>query len=162
MILSCTPYFDCLSAVAVLQQLHTCPCRTCCPTGTNAALSTQEYLKQMEVVRKRVLEQPGILPELVRQLQSGDIELKIKAAEMLFCVVGQGPGRDVDATREVSSDHTADITNVNIASYLCSPYSCGIFKVLSTCLIANGGFQHHPALNICGFGFSYLCSMALL
>lgn len=60
----------------------------------------QDYLKQMEVVRKKVLQQPGILPELVRQLHSGDSEMKIKAAEMLFCVVGQGPGRDVDATRE--------------------------------------------------------------
>ena len=63
---------------------------------------TQDYLKQMEVVRKKVLQTPAILPELVSQLRSGDVEMKIKAAEMLFCVVGQGAGRDMDATREVS------------------------------------------------------------
>ncbi len=58
-------------------------------------------LKEMEIVRKRVLEKPGVLPQLVAQLRMGDIDQQSKAAEMLFCVVGQGPGRDVAATKQV-------------------------------------------------------------
>lgn len=64
----------------------------------------QAMLKQMELVRKKVLEKPGTLPTLMMQLQTGDTDSQIKAAEMLFCVVGQGPGRDVAATRQVSPD----------------------------------------------------------
>ncbi len=55
----------------------------------------------MEIVRKRVLEKPGVLPQLVAQLRMGDVDQQSKAAEMLFCVVGQGPGRDVAATKQV-------------------------------------------------------------
>ena len=58
-------------------------------------------LKEMEIVRQKVLEKPGILPELVNQLQLGDTDMQAKAAEMLFCVVGQGPGRDAVATKQV-------------------------------------------------------------
>lgn len=58
-------------------------------------------LKEMEIVRKRVLEKPGVLPQLVAQLRMGDVDQQSKAAEMLFCVVGQGPGRDVAATKQV-------------------------------------------------------------
>ena len=58
----------------------------------------------MEAVRQKVLGQPGTLPRLVLQLQQGDADAQTKAAEMLFCVVGQGPGRDKEATRQVSSD----------------------------------------------------------
>lgn len=86
-------------------------------------MSTQDYLKQMEVVRKKVLQQPGILPELVRQLHSGDSEMKIKAAEMLFCVVGQGPGRDVDATREVSPDEYTS-NSLHRITLVCCTKSC--------------------------------------
>ena len=64
----------------------------------------QAMLKQMELVRKKVLEKPGTLPTLMMQLQTRDTDSQIKAAEMLFCVVGQGPGRDVAATRQVSPD----------------------------------------------------------
>ena len=55
----------------------------------------------MEIVRKRVFEKPGVLPQLVAQLRMGDVDQQSKAAEMLFCVVGQGPGRDVAATKQV-------------------------------------------------------------
>ncbi len=58
-------------------------------------------LKEMEIVRKRVLEKPGVLPQLVAQLRMGDVDQQSKAAEMLFCVVGQGPDRDVAATKQV-------------------------------------------------------------
>lgn len=61
-------------------------------------------MKQMEAVRQKVLAQPGTLPRLVLQLQQGDTDSQTKAAEMLFCVVGQGPGRDKEATKQVSSD----------------------------------------------------------
>ena len=56
----------------------------------------------MAAVRQKVLEQPGTLPRLVLQLQQGDVAAQTTAAEMLFCVVGQGPGRDKEAIRQVS------------------------------------------------------------
>ena len=58
-------------------------------------------LKEMEIVRKRVMQNPDLLPQLVKQLRLGDVEQQSKAAEMLFCVVGQGPGRDAAATKQV-------------------------------------------------------------
>ena len=61
-------------------------------------------LEQMEIVRRRVLEKPGVLPELVNQLRMGNLAQQSQAAEMLFCVVGQGPGRDVAATRQVRQE----------------------------------------------------------
>ena len=92
-------------------------CSTCCSMTpshlhqmqpwTNQHVAMQAYMKQMEAVRKKVLEQPGTLPQLVLQLHQGDTDAQTKAAEMLFCVVGQGPGRDKEATKLVSSfSHT--------------------------------------------------------
>lgn len=60
-------------------------------------------LTEMEIVRKRVMQNPNLLPQLVKQLRLGDVEQQSKAAEMLFCVVGQGPGRDAAATKQVQT-----------------------------------------------------------
>lgn len=62
---------------------------------------SQAMLTEMEIVRKRVMQNPNLLPQLVKQLRLGDVEQQSKAAEMLFCVVGQGPGRDAAATKQV-------------------------------------------------------------
>lgn len=61
----------------------------------------QGMLKEMEVVRKEVLQKPEVLPILVKQLRLDDPDQQSKAAEMLFCVVGQGAGRDATATKQV-------------------------------------------------------------
>lgn len=65
-------------------------------------ITMQAILSEMEVVRKKVLGKPGILLELIKQLQEGEPEMQTKAAEMLFCVVGQNEGRDLRATKQAS------------------------------------------------------------
>ncbi len=93
-----------LAQCTVLQSMHVLCCNV-------KGWRVQAMLKEMEVVRKRVLEKPGVLPELVKQLRLGNTEQQSQAAEMLFCVVGQGPGRDAAAIRQVgppvSATHAA-------------------------------------------------------
>ena len=105
-------------------------------------------MKQMEAVRQKVLEKPGTLPRLVLQLQQGDTDAQAKAAEMLFCVVGQGPGRNLEATRQVSSDsHTPTGTfggtarGRHVQLYKASPtirayvsWCCGSLSICPSCL----------------------------
>lgn len=61
----------------------------------------QSMLKEMAEVRQKILSKPGVLQELVQQLRQGNLEQKAQSAEMLFCVVGQGPAADPAATQQV-------------------------------------------------------------
>lgn len=58
--------------------------------------------QEMAAVRQKVLSKPGVLRELVQQLRQGKLEQKAQAAELLFCVVGQGPSADAAATKQVN------------------------------------------------------------
>lgn len=64
--------------------------------------AVQNMSKEMADVRKKVLGKPGVLQGLVQQLRQGKLEEKAQAAELLFCVVGQGPDADAAATKQVS------------------------------------------------------------
>ena len=101
-------------------------------------------MKQMEAVRQKVLEKPGTLPRLVLQLQQGDTDAQAKAAEMLFCVVGQGPGRDAKATKQVSSqEHLVILQEVVVVNFItksspiirtCVSWCCGSLSLSSNIL----------------------------
>ena len=102
---------DCVVSIAELPQQQSGPSlcmRALCIMSLqalSAALHTailQAMLNEMEIVRNKVLAKPELLPELVDQLHFGETDMQTKAAEMLFCVVGQGPGRDAAATKQVS------------------------------------------------------------
>lgn len=61
-------------------------------------------MKEMIAIRARVMGRPHLLPVLVGELRSANTEGQLKAAEMLFCVVGQGPARDAACMRKVRHD----------------------------------------------------------
>ena len=65
----------------------------------------QETLKEMMVVRRKVMARPGMLALLVKQMRTASIDEQLKATEMVFCVLGQGPARDPITTREVRLLH---------------------------------------------------------
>lgn len=61
----------------------------------------QNMMQEMATIRQQILSKPGVLPELVQQLREGSLEQKAQSAEMLFCVVGQGPSADNAAIQQV-------------------------------------------------------------
>ena len=57
-------------------------------------------MQEMATIRQQILSKPGVLQELVQQLREGSLEQKAQSAEMLFCVVGQGPSADNAAIQQ--------------------------------------------------------------
>ena len=89
----------------------------------------------MDAAKERTLQKPGLLSELVYQLESGDSEIQYKAAELLLCIVGQGPEKDEAAIGQVSASRST-VPAKSIAALSADNSAAASLPFLSIALLA--------------------------